>query len=56
MLDGCNFNNIDVITDIGTIGTTSFGNFATTQININEDNFYLLQKNTNKDYNANVYE
>ena len=30
----CNFNSIDVITDIGTTGTISFGNFATTQINI----------------------
>ena len=51
----CNFNDIDVITDIGTIGIISFGNFATTQINRNNDNFYYLQNNTNKDYNANIY-
>ena len=51
----CNFNDIDVITDIGTIGTIFFGNFATTQINLNKYNFYLLQNNTNKDYNANIY-
>ena len=50
-----NFNDIDVITDIGTIGTVSFGNFATTQIIMNKDNSYLLQINTNKDYIANIY-
>ena len=55
VLSQCNFNNIDVITDIGTIGTISFGNFATTQINRNKDNFYFLQNNTNKDCNANIY-
>ena len=55
MLSPCNFNNIDVITDIGTIGTISCGNIATTQINKNEYNFYLLQNNTKKDYNANIY-
>ena len=32
-------------TDIGTIGTIFFGNFATTQIIMNKDNFYLLQNN-----------
>ena len=51
----CNFNDIDVITDIGTIGTISFGHFATTQIIMNKDNCYLFQNNTNKDYNANIY-
>ena len=54
MLSRCNINNIDVITDIGTIATNSFGNFATTQMNRNNDNFYILQNNTNKDYNANI--
>ena len=48
-------NDIDVITDIGTIGIMSFGNFATTQVIMNKDNFYFLQNNTNKDYNANIY-
>ena len=28
VLSGCDFNNIDVITDIGIIGTISFGNFC----------------------------
>ena len=51
----CHFNDIDVITDFGTIGTVSFGNFATTQILMNEDNFFLLQNNTSKDYNTNIY-
>ena len=58
VLSRCNFNNIDVITDsgtIGTIGTIPFGNFATTQINRNNDNFYFLLNNTNKDYNTNIY-
>ena len=55
VLTQSNFNDIDIITDIGTTGTTSFGNFATTQIIMNKDNFYLLQNNTNKNYNANVY-
>ena len=50
-----NFNDIDVITDIGTVGTISFGNFAPTQIIMNRDNFHLPQNNTNKDYNANIY-
>ena len=35
--DRCNFNDIDVITDIGTIGTICFGNFATTQIIMNKE-------------------
>ena len=51
----CSFSVIEAITDIGTIGTISFGNFAPTQIIINKDNFYLLQNNTSKGYNANVY-
>ena len=54
MLSRCNFNDIDVITDFGTIGTISFGNIATIQINRNNDKFYFLQNNTNKDYNANI--
>ena len=33
MLSRCNFNDIDVITDFGTIRTISFGNIATMQIN-----------------------
>ena len=28
---------------------------ATTEINMNTNNFYVLQNNTNKDYNANIY-
>ena len=55
MLSQCHFNDIDVITDMGTIAAISIGNFATTQINRNNDNFYILQNNTNKDYNANIY-
>ena len=31
------------------------GIFATTEINKNKDNFYLLKNNTNKDYNFNIY-
>ena len=37
MLSRCNFNDIDVITDFGTIGIISFGNIATMQINRNND-------------------
>ena len=55
MLSQCNFNDIDVITDIGTVATISFGNFATMQINMNKCNFYLLQNDTKKDYNVNIY-
>ena len=40
---------------MGTIATISVGNFATKQINKNNDNFYILQNNTNKDCNANIY-
>ena len=54
MLSRCNFNDIDVITDFGTIGTISFGNIATMQINSNYDKFFFLQNNTNRDYNANI--
>ena len=50
----CNFNNIDVITDFGIIGTIFFGNIATMQINTNNDKFYFLQNNTNRNYNANM--
>ena len=50
-LNRYNFNDIDVITDIGTNGTISFVNIATTQIIMNKDNFNFLQNNTNKDYN-----
>ena len=46
----CDFNNIDVIIDIGTIGTISFGNFAATQINRSKDNFYLVQNNTSQSF------
>ena len=56
VLSWCNFKDIDVTTDIGTIGTISYSNFETTQITMNKDNFYFLQNNTNKDYNANIYE
>ena len=55
VLSRCNFNDINVITGIGTIGTISLENFATTQINNNKANFYFLQNNTNKNYNANIY-
>ena len=54
MLSRCNFNNIDVITDFGTIRTISFRNIATIQINRNNDKIYFLQNNTNRDYNANI--
>ena len=56
VLGCCNFKDIDVTTDIGTIGTISYSNFETMQITMNKDNFYFLQNNTNKDYNANIYE
>ena len=49
MLSCCNFNNIDVITDFGTIGTIFFGNITTMQINRNNGKFYFLQNNTNRD-------
>ena len=39
MLSLCNFNDIDEITDFGTIGTMSFGNIARMQINSNNDKF-----------------
>ena len=39
ILSRCNFNDIDVITDFGTVGTISFGNIATMQINRNNDKF-----------------
>ena len=54
MLSCCNFNDIDVINDFGTVGTISFGNIATMQINRNNDKFYFLQNNPNRDYNASV--
>ena len=54
VLSRCDFSNIDVITDIGTIETNPLGIFATTQLNRNKD-FHLLQNNTNKDYNANIH-
>ena len=43
MLSQCNFNYIDVINDIETIRTISFGKFATTQINRNNDNFFFFK-------------
>ena len=55
MLSRCNFNDIDLITDNETIETTSFGDFVATQIIMNKDKFYLLQNNSDKDYNANIY-
>ena len=54
MLSCCNFNDTHVITDFGTIGTISFGNIATMQINRNNDKLYFLQNNANRDYNANI--
>ena len=53
MLSRCNFNYIDVITDFGTTGTISFGNIATMKINSNNDKFYFLQNNTNRDITKN---
>ena len=53
-LSCCNFKDIDVITDFGTIRTISFGNIAIMQINRNNDKYYFLQNNTNRDYNANI--
>ena len=53
MLSCCNFNDIDVITDFGTIGTISFGNIATMQINSNNNKFYFLQNNINRDITKN---
>ena len=52
VMSHCNFSDIDVITDFGTI---SSGNFAIMQINRNNDKFYFLQNNTNRDSNANIY-
>ena len=54
-LGWCNFHATDVITDIGTIGNISLGNFAKMHIIMKTDYSYLLQNNTNKDHNANVY-
>ena len=55
MLGRCNFNDIDIITAFWTIGTISLGNIGTVEINRNNDKFFFLQNNTNRDYNANVY-
>ena len=55
MLSYYNFSDIDIITDFGTIGTMSFGNTAKMQMNRNNDKFYFLQNNTNKNYNVNIY-
>ena len=46
---------MDVTTDLGTIGTICFGNIAAMQIIRNNDKFYFLQNNPNRDYNANIY-
>ena len=54
MLSRCNFNDIDVITDFGIIGTIFFGNIATMQINTNNDKFYFLQNINYRNYNANM--
>ena len=56
MLSRCNFNNIDVITDFETIRTISSRDIATMQIDRNNDKFYFLRNNTNRDYNANIIE
>ena len=53
MLSHCSFNDIDVVTDFGTTGTISFGNIATMKINSNNDKFYFLQNNTNRDITKN---
>ena len=55
MLGRYNFNDINVIIDFGTIGTISCRNIAIMQINRNNDKFYFLQNNTNRDYNVNIY-
>ena len=55
MLSRCNFNDIDVITDFGTITTIYFGNIATMEISRNNDKFCFLQNNTKIDYNGNIY-
>ena len=47
MLSRRNFIDIDVITDIGTIGTISYGNFATMQMIMNKDNICFLRNSTN---------
>ena len=53
------FKSLDpplAITDIGTIGTISFGNFATTQINMNIKIIFIFFKITQtKVSNANIY-
>ena len=54
MLSCCNFNDIDAITDFGTTGTMSFGNIAAMQINRNNDKFYFLQNNGNRNNNASI--
>ena len=41
VLGQCNFKDIDAITDIGTIRTISFGNFAIMQIIMNKSVFFL---------------
>ena len=46
VLSRCNSSNV---------GTISFGNFATTEINRSKDNFCFLQNNINKDYNTDIY-
>ena len=52
MLSRWNFNDIDEITDFGTM---FFGNIARMQINRKNNKFYFLQNNTNRDYKANIY-
>ena len=51
MLSRCNVSDIDVVTDIGTIGTISLGILQQRKCIWIKDNFYLLQNNHNKDYN-----
>ena len=50
----CDFNNIDVITDIGTIGTFAIL-WEFLQRRRSKANSYILQNNTKKDYNVNIY-
>ena len=50
VLDWCNLNDCEVITDIETIGNIFFGNFPRTQIIMNKDNYYLLQSNANQSF------
>ena len=54
MSSRCNINDVDLTTDFGISGTISFGKIATIRVNRNNDKFYFLQNNTNRDYDANI--